>query len=56
MSFAPKNIEYNVKNRYRKVFFVAIDDYILTNQSIVSLAENVFIFKTCLEIMKVKLI
>ena len=33
-----------------------LDDFILTNQSYVSLAVDVFIFKACLEIMKVKLI
>ena len=51
MSFAPENIVYHVRKGHRKAF-----DFILTNQSYVSLAVDVFIFKTCLEIMKVKLI
>ena len=50
MSFAPENIVYHVRKGYTKAF------YILTNQSYVSLAVDVFIFKACLEIMKVKLI
>ena len=50
MCFAPENIVYHVRKGYGKAF------YILTNQSYVSLAVDVFIFKTCLEIMKVKLI
>ena len=50
MSFAPENIVYHVRKGYRKAF------YVLTNQSYISLAVDVFIFKTCLEIMKAKLI
>ena len=52
MSFAPENIVYHVRKGHRKAF----DDFILTNQSYVSLAVDVFIFKASLEIMKVKLI